>query len=288
MSQKIPSWKTAVSRGGEISLQGPEELIGSKEGDSADLRACMAPSYVGFPASQPVNSWRAPERAIPAPPSLRHGPFTELRLATSPAAVVFGRIVRRRIGSPSQSIRQLLRDRENVAIYRIEAPGVRVKDRRTDGRFAGGLLELRKRGELARLGPPGDGAAGVGWRVLEDCFEDSVAAVELPDDSTRHSLTVERSLVCSTRRLEALEADGLLKLIYVGPSRVGLIDLLGIRDVRSRCVGLRVAAFLLRELARDSFTLRGRVTFADWIKFSGALLSSLSVLYWLLSQILGR
>ena len=248
----------------------------------------MAPSYVGFPASQPVSNWCAPERAISAPPSIRHGPFTELRLATSPAAVVFGRIVRRRAGSPTQSIRQLLRDRRNVTIYRIEAPGARVKDRRTDGRFAGGLLELRKRGELARLRPLRDGAAGVGWRVLEDCFEDSVVAVELPDDSILHSLTVERSLIGSTRRLEALESDGSLKMVYVSQGPVRLMDLLGIRDVRGRGVGPRVAAFLLRELARDSFSLRGRVTFGDWIKFSGALLSTLSGLYWLLSQIFSR
>lgn len=246
----------------------------------------MAPAYVGFAAGQPVSNWPAPERAIPAPPSVRHGPFTELRLATSPAAVVFGRIVRRRAGSPTQSIRQLLRDRRNVAIYRIEAPGVRVMDRRSDGRFAGGLLELRKRGELARLRSARDGAAGVGWTVLEGCFEDSVAAVELPDDSTLHSLTVERSLVGSTRRLEALEFDGSLKMVYVRQSRVRLRDLLWIRDVRGRGVGARVGAYLLRELARDSFSLRGRVTFADWIKFSGGLLSALSALYWLLSQIL--
>lgn len=259
-----------------------------KEGDSADLRACIAPSYVAFTANRPVNGWRAPERAIPAPTSLRNGPYTELRLATSPAAAIFGRIVRRRAGSPSQSIRQLLRDRRNIAVYRIEAPGVRVKDRRTDGRFAGGLLELRKRGELARLGPPRDRAAGVGWWVLEDCFDDRVAAVELPDDSTLHWPPVERSLVCSTPRLEALEADGSLRMAYVSQDRVRLGDLLRIRDVRGRRVGFRVAAFLLRELARDSFSLRGRVTSADWIKFSGALLSALSALYWLLSQVLDR
>jgi len=77
-------------------------------------------------------------------------------------------------------------------------------------------------------------------------------------------------------------------MFYASQSRVGLLDLWRIRDVRGRRAGARVVAFLLRELARDLFSLRGRVTFGDWIKFSGALLSTLSGLYWLLSQIFAR
>jgi hypothetical protein len=263
-------------------------LIGSREEDPADLRACTASWYVGFTANQAVNDWRAPERAIPAPPSIRHGPFTELRLATSPAAVLLGRMGRRRAGSPSQSLRQLFRDRRNLAIYRVEAPGVRVKDRRADGRLAGGLLELHRAGELARRGLSRDGAVGGGWGTVEGCFEGSVAAIEVPDDSVQRSPAVERSLVASARRLEALESEGLLRMVYVGPARLRLGELLTIRDTRGHGAGGRAIAFLLGELARDSFSLRGRVSVGDWVKFSGALLSTLSGLYWLLSEFFSR
>jgi hypothetical protein len=123
---------------------------------------------------------------------------------------------------------------------------------------------------------------------VETCFEGSVAAVGVPDDSIQRSPVVERSLVGSARRLEALESEGLLRMVYVGPARLRLGELLTIRDIRGRGAGGRATVFLLGELVRDSFSLRGRVSIGDWVKFSGALVSTVSGLYWLLSELFGR
>lgn len=217
---------------------------------------------------------------------------------------------RRRAGSPDQSIWQLFKDAQRVAIYRVEAPGVRIKNCRSDGRFAGGLLELRRKGELARraldfaterwelivTAMAGDvagaskGGATSAWSTLEAHFDARVAAVELPDDSTLRSIRADWSFIGSCPRLEALVSSGSLRLTYVGQSQVQLRDLLTMRDARDHRVGWRVACFLAREALRDLFSIRGKRGFKDWLKFATAMLGALSglgSLSWLLAQLLG-
>lgn len=217
-------------------------------------------------------------------------------------------MLRRRIGSPDHSIWQIFRDAQRLAIYQVEAPGVRIKDCNSDGRFAGGLLELRRKGELARraLGFAAErrelvvtaraadvaraskgGATSREWSALDACFDARVAAVELPDDSTLRSIRADWSFVGSCPRLEALVTSGAMRLTYVGQSQVRLRDLLRMSDARGRKVGLRVAYFLTREAARDLFSIRGKSGFGDWLKFTTAMLSGLGSLSWLLAQLLG-
>jgi len=298
-----------LQAGEEISSSRSDQLIGSRAGDPADLRICTNPSYIGLAPGLSIYSWDLRERAVPSPPRIQNGPFTELRLAPSPAAAVFGLMLRRRSGS-LQSIWQVLRDAQRSAIYRVEAPGVRIKDCRSDSRLAGGLLELRKEGELARKGLDlaADGrertamgaAAGVEgnyeertrseeWTTLDGYFDGAVAAIELPDDSKLRLVRADWALVGSSPRLEALVADGSLSLIYVGKSQVRLRDLLRMRDVSGRRAGGRVAYFLARETASDLFSFRRRSGFKDWLKLATALvgaLSGLGSLSWLLSQLI--
>jgi hypothetical protein len=282
-------------------------LVGSRAGDPADLRTCTAASYLGLAPGLPVHGWNRAERVIHAPPQARHGPFTELRLAPNPTAAVFGLMLRRRCGS-HQSIWQVFKDAQKAAIYRVEAPGVRIKDCNSDGRFAGGLLELRQQGELARQGlglaqsrgrdapstaadvdAEGESAMSGAWTTLDAYFDAMVAAVELPDDSKIRSIRADWALVGSSPRLEALVADGSLRLVYVGRSRVRVGDLLRMRDACERRVGGRVALFLLREVAHDLFAVRRKRGLADWLKFATAVLgvlSGLGSLSWLLSKLL--
>ncbi|HET8861623.1 MAG TPA: hypothetical protein VFM94_00040 [Solirubrobacterales bacterium] len=217
---------------------------------------------------------------------------------------------RRRAGSPDQSIWQALRDAQRAAIYRVEAPGVRIKNCSADGLFAGGLLELRRKGELARraldfaterwevivtamagdvAGASKSGAASE-WSTLESQFDARVVAVELPDDSGRHAIRADWSFVGSCPRLEALVSSGALRFTYVGQSQVRLRDLLTMRDVRGRRVGRRVAWFLAREVLRDLFSIRGKSGFKDWLKLATAMLgavSGLGSLSWLIAQLFG-
>jgi hypothetical protein len=216
---------------------------------------------------------------------------------------------RRRVGSPDQSIWQAFRDAQRAAIYVVEAPGVRIKSCSSESLFVGGLLELRRKGELARravgfaterrelivTAMTGDinGASKGGaseWSTLEAHFDARVAAVELPDDSTLRSIRTGWAFIGSCPRLEALVSSGSLRLIYVGQSRVRLRDLLVMSDARGRRVGWRVACFLAREALRDLFSIRGKSGLADWLKLATAMLGALSglgSLSWLLAQLLG-
>ena len=247
---------------------------------------------------------------IPSPPLVRNGPFTELRFAPNPTAAVFGVMQRRRAGSPDQSIWQVFKDAQRAAIYLVEAPGVRIKDCSSDGLFAGGLLELRRKGELARraldfaterwelivtamagdVAGPAKGGSPSEWSTLEAHFDAPVAAVELPDDSSLGSIRPDWSFVGSCPRLDSLVSNGSMRLTYVGRSQVRLRDLLTMRDARDRRVGWRVAGFLAREALRDLFSIRGKSGFKDWLKLATAMLgaiSGLGSLSWLLAQLLG-
>jgi hypothetical protein len=247
---------------------------------------------------------------VPSPPLVRYAPFTELRLAPNPAAAVFGLMQRRRRGSPDQSIWQAFKDAQGAAIYLVEAPGVRIKNCCADGLFAGGLLELRRKGALAQraldfaterwelivtamagdVAGPAKGGAPSEWSALEAHFDARVAAVELPDDSTARSIRAEWSFVAPCSRLNALVSNGALRFTYVGQAQVRLRDLLRMSDARGRRVGWRVAYFLAREATNDVFSIRGKRGFKDWLKFATAMLGALSglgSLSWLLAQLLG-
>jgi hypothetical protein len=323
-NSRVSYWEILAGRREAISSPRPDQLIGSRAGDPADLRTCTTRAYIALAPGLSIYDWDSPERVVPSPPLIRNGPFTEIRAAPNPTAAVFGLTQRRRVGSPDQSIWQALRDAQKAAIYRVEAPGVRIKNCSSDGRFAGGLLELRHKGELARraldfaaagterwelfvTAMEGDvrrgskaGAASE-WPTLEAHFDVRVAAVELPDDSNLRSIRADWSLIGSCPRLEALVSSGSLRLTYVGQSQVRILDLLRMRDARSHKVGWRVACFLAREASRDLvsllgkadldwFSIRRKSGFKDWLKFATAVLGALSGLgsvSWLLAQLFG-
>lgn len=271
------------------------------------MRTCTTRSYLALAPGLSVYDWESRERVIPSPPLVRNGPFTELRFAPNPTAAVFGVMQRRRAGSPDQSIRQVFKDAQRAAIYLVEAPGVRIKDRSSDGLFAGGLLELRRKGELARraldfaterwelivtamagdVAGPAKGGSPSEWSTLEAHFDARVAAVELPDDSTLRAIRPDWSFVGSCPRLDALVSSGSMRMTYVSRSQVRLRDLLTMRDAWGRRVGWRVACFLAREALRDLFSIRGKSGFGDWLKFATAMVSGLGSLSWLLAQLLG-
>lgn len=281
-------------------------MIGSRAGDPADLYICTGPSYIALPVGLSIYDWDSPERTVPAPPPVENGPFTELRLAPSPAAAVFGLVRRRRHGS-SQSVLQVLRDAQRAGVYRVEAPGVRIKDRHADSRLVDGVVGLRKEGELAleRLDHAPEnrervamGAAGgldddsedrrmsEEWATFDACFNDTVAAVQVPDDSELHAIKTDWPLVGSSPRLEALGASDSLTFVYLGKSVVRLRDLLWMRDVHGRWAGWRFVSYIAGEIARDLFSIRRKGGLRDWLKFGTALLgavSGLASLSWLLS-----
>jgi hypothetical protein len=218
---------------------------------------------------------------------------------------------RRLGGSRDQPIWEILGDAQKAAIYQVEAPGVRIKDCNSDGRFAGGLLELRRKGGLAQRAldfaterwelMTAMGGAASEWSTMEAHFDARVAAVELPDDSGLRWVQADRSLVGSCPRLEALVSSGSLRLTFVGQSQVRTLDLLRMRDARGRRVGWRVACFLARRASGDLLSIwaerasewlsaQRRSGFKGWLKFVMAVLGALSGLgsiSWLLAQLLG-
>jgi hypothetical protein len=307
--QKGLIWVFCVLRGGDISQPHSDELVGARADDPLNLHVCRIPTYIALAAGIPAYDWRSPTREVPAPPLVKNGPFTELRLAPSPAAAVLDMIRERRSGS-AQSMGQVLKDVQEAAIFRVEAPAVRILDCHSDGRLVGGVPELRKEGELARqrLGLPADdrervasGAAAVvdpdredravseEWTALDAYFEQTVAAVQVPDTSKAHAIKSVWPLVGSIPRLETLVADHYLKLVFVGQSEVGLRELLRVRDVTGRKAHWHVAYFLAREMAHDLFSIRRKSGFGDWLKFATALLGALSgvgSISWLLSELI--
>jgi len=284
------------------------------------LRTCTTRSYIALPLGLSIYDWDARQRAIPSPPLIRNGPYTELRIAPNPAAAVFGLMHRRLVGSPRQPVWEALGDARRAAIYQVEAPGVRIKACNSDGRFAGGLLELRRKGVLAQraldfaterwelitamtghVSGASKGGAASEWSTLEAHFDARVAAVELPDDSGLRSIRADWSLVGSCPRLEALVSSGSLRLTFVGQSQVRTLDLLRMRDARGCGVGWRVACFLVRRASSDLLSIwakrasewlsaQRKSGFKGWLKFVMAVLGALSGLgsiSWLLAQLLG-
>jgi hypothetical protein len=290
-------------QGEEISAPRSDQLIGSKSGDPADLRICTQPAYVALPYGVSIYSWDAPGRAIQAPQPIENGPFTELNVARNPAAAVFGLLQRHCEGS-ERPIWEVFKDVQGAAIYRLDAPGVRVKDCRADGRLVGGPFELRRERRLARglgfaLGDrerPATGAStgedgsardalSTDWRTLDGYFDQAIAAVAVPDSSKRGSIRADWALVGSSPRLEALVVDGSLSPIYMGRPRVRLSDLWRMRDVDGRRARARVVLFLVREGAKDVFSVRRLSGFRDWLRFATAAAGAVGSLSLLISQL---
>lgn len=281
----------------------PHELVGEHPDDHGDIKLCLSKTFVALAPRMNAYDWESPTRGVPNPDEVENGPFTELRLAPSPAAAVAGMVVRRRKSS-RQSISQVLRDVKRAAIYRVKAPGVRVKDGHLDGRLVAGALGLRMEGEQAqeRLEDRALVAAGSGssqddspdtgisdlWATVDKSFEESVAALELPDDAVHPTLKVDWTLIGSVERLDLLTENKLFNLPYVGQSCVTWRDLLRMKDITGRPVGLRFLYYVGREASYDFISVGRKSGVRDWLKFLIVLLtaiSSLGSLGWLLSQI---
>jgi hypothetical protein len=256
----------------------------------------MHDRFCTFPPGVSPYDWEAPGRLIPNPPSVDGGPFTEIRLAGTPEAAWAGEILRR-VKSSEQPIWQVLKDIRRYPLYRIEAVGVRIKDRHTDSRLIGGPVALRKEGEeaqvqeedrsLVALGAAtasegaDDGGTSKEWQAIDRYFREPIAAVLLPDDSPHPTIRPDLPVIASIPRLEAL-CEGPLTLVYLGKRRMGIRDLRRLADAAGKPAGRRFAYFLARELAHDFLSPRRKRSIRDW----GTLLASLGAIAGLASQLI--
>lgn len=280
----------------------PRTLVGSNRGDAADVLACMHERFMALPPGVSPYEWEAPGRAIPNPPNVEGGPFVEIRLARSPAAAWAGEILRR-VASGEQPIWQILKDVAHHAIFRIEAPGARIKNRHSDGALVGGPLALRKEGEEAAvydedrsLVTPGGTTAseqrerepGISreWQAIDAHFREQILAVVLPDDSPPSMIRPDWPTIASVPRLEALIDEGLLKLVYESGCRMRIRDFLSLTDAAGNPVGHRFAYFLVRQLAHDFFSPRRKRSRRDWLTLALALLPPLGAIAGLLSKLI--
>jgi hypothetical protein len=282
------------------------ELLGESNEDRRDIKACSTTSFTAFGSGMEAYDWEHPSRVIPSPPQIENGPFTELRLAPSPAAAVAAIVIRQRTSSDQRSMLSIVRDAKRGAIYRVKAPGVRIKNGRRDGRLVAGTMGLRIDGEQAqeRLEDRVPVATGVGgtseemtetgssklWSTVANAFDDeSIAAIEFPDDSKHPTLQMDWPLVAEVPRLETLTAAKLFSLDFMGQNCVRWRDFLRMKDVAGRAVGWRFLYYVARETAHDAISLSRRKGMGDWVRFIAALLtllSSLGSLGWLLSRVL--
>jgi hypothetical protein len=286
----------------------PHELVGSKIDDPADVLACIHERHIALPPGVSVYDWDSPTRAVPSPPQVEGGPFTELRLAATPGAAWMGAVLRR-LESSHQSIFEVLRDMQEVAIYRIEAPGIRIKDRHTDSRLTGGPVVLRKEGEQAqqeqihdddlalvasRSAASSEDVAeeqplSIGWSALNNYFEEDVVAIAVPDDSSHPTIRADCPVIASAPRIESL-LDGPLEFVFLGSKRMRIRDLLSLTDAAGRSATRRFVYFLAREIAHDIFSLSRKSGVKSWLKFGGAVLTflgSAGSLTWFVSKLAG-
>ena len=280
----------------------PKDLVGSKIDDPADVLACMHARFVALPPGVSAYDWELPWRKIPNPPSVEGGPFTELRLARTPAAAWAGQILRL-VASGEQPIWQVLKSVRRYAVHRIEAPGARIKDCHLDSRMVGGPGALRKEGEEAEVpqwdralvtpgaaelfgGEEKDGGTSAEWQALDRYFREPIAAVSLPDDSPHPTIRPDWPVVASIPRLDGLSEENYLKLVYVGDRHMRMRDLLRLTDATGKPAGLRFAYFLTREFAHDFFSPRRKRSVRDWGTLAVTLLTSLGGLAGLASKLI--
>lgn len=293
-----------LRRGMSDSLQA-HDLVGSQNDDPAGLRSCANKGFLGLSPGLRIEDWDRPERIVQAPPDVKGGPYTELRLAPTAIAVVVALIFRWRITEPRPMWR-IVGDALKVALYEVRAHGVRIQDRHAASVLVGGIPRLRTEGEDAHrllvetaeerelVAPQGVGALeregsekdrSSGWTLLERDFERTIAAVEVPEEGMGYPVKVDWSLVASIPRLEML-LGGPLQISY-RRIRVRFRDLFALTDVGGNPAGLRFAYYLARETAHDLFSLRKQQTFADWLRFASSLLAflgGLGGLSWLVSE----
>ena len=279
------------------------EFVGSSPADRRGLRACETESYVAVAAGISAYDFEHPGRVVPNPPEIEHETFTELHLAPSPAAALVGTILRLRKGS-DQSIRQILTDAKARALYRVRAPGVRIKDGSHDAALTQGLVGLRREGEQTqdRLGDRALAVVGGGsgdeladergtplaWAVVAAAFEEKIAALEMPDEGIHPTLKTDWTLLASVDRLELLIDDRLFWFEFLGQGRVGWRDFLRLRDLRGRRAGARFLYYLGREAAHDFISLTRKNGLRDWLRFVTVLIGLITAYGGLIAFVLSR
>jgi hypothetical protein len=258
------------------------EFVGSTPADRWGLRACETESYLAIAAGIWAYDWEHSSRVVPNPPEVEHDPFTELHLAPSPAAALVGTILRLRKSS-DQSIIQIFKDAKARAVYRLRAPGVRIKDGKHDAALTQGIVGLRREGEQTqdRLGDRAlavvgsgrgdelteDRRASIAWATVAAAFEEKIAALQMPDEGVHPTLKVDWTLLASVDRLQLLVDDKLFWLEFVGQGSVGWRDFLRLKDLRGRRAAGRFFYYLGREAAHDFISLSRKSGLRDWLRF---------------------
>ncbi len=284
------------SVGKERTLDDSGDLLGHRGDDPADIWACMHDRFCTCPPGISPYDWDAPGRLLPNPPSVEGAPFTEIWLAETPEAAWAGEILRR-VASSEQPIWQVLKDVRKYPMYRVEAAGVRIKDRHSDSRLVGGPTTLRKEGEEAEVpdeslialvmlnsGLDAEGTISPEWRAIDKYFREPIVAIFLPHNSPHRTLRLDWPVVGSIPRLETL-SEGPLSLIYLGERRMRVRDLRRLVDITGKPAGRRFAYFLARELAHDFFSPRRKRSVRDWATL-GTVLTSLGAIAGLASQLI--
>ncbi len=279
----------------------PRRLVGRSAEDPADVLACMHERFVELPAGISPYDWEAPGRLIPNPPSIEGGPFVDIRLAQTPEGAWAGSILRR-IASGEQPVWQILKDVRRHAIYRIEAPGARIKDRHSDGRLVGGPRALQKEGEesevldedrsLVAPGAPApseqpERAKGTSrqWEAVAAHFETPILAVVLPDDSPSWMIRPDWPIIASIPRLDGLIEEGYLVLVYEAERQMRLRDFRHLTDATGKPAGRRFLYFLARQAAHDFFSPRRKRSRRDWATLALAMLPPLAAAASLASRV---
>lgn len=242
----------------------PHDLIGARADDPEGLRPCPHRAFLALPRGMRLEEWDSHERLVRSPPQAKAGPYTELKLAATPARAVGGLIMRRRANS-SQTIRQVVGDALTANIFEFEAHGVRIQDRQRESTLVEGIPRLRAEGTGSSLG----------WMLIEGDFERGVVGVAVPDEAAGYPDPIDCSFVASIPRLTLLREEGALRISYRRGARVRLRDLLRLSGVAGNPGGGRFATYLARELARDLLSPRNRRGLRDWGRFAGGLLAFL-------------
>lgn len=219
---------------------------------------------MALPPGARVEDWNANERLIRSPPQTKAGPYTELKLAATPARAVGGLIMRLRADS-GRPIGQIVGDALRTNIFEFEAPGVRIRDRQRESTLVEGIPRLRTEGTGSSLG----------WMLLESDFERGVVGVAVPDEAVGYPDPIDCSFVASIPRLTMLREEGALRISYRRGARVRLRDLLALTGVAGNLVGGCFVFYLARELARDFLSPRNRRSLGDWGRFAGGVLAFL-------------
>lgn len=242
----------------------PHDLIGARADDPEGLRACPHRVFLALPPGMRLEEWEGRERLVRSPPQTKAGPYTELKLAATPARAVGGQIMRLRADS-SRPIWQIVGDALKANIFEFEAHGVRVRDRQRESTLVEGIPWLRAEGA----------GSSHGWMLIEGDFERGVVGVAVPDAAVGYPDPIDWSFLASIPRLTMLRTEGALRISYRRGARVRLRDLLALTGVARNPVGGSFALYLARELLRDLLSPRNRRSLRDWGRLLGGVLAFL-------------